>query len=762
MISNYNNFAYLNLPRTINKLIEETEESVNFLFWGNKSQFKSFFEVPVEELLTLQNKQKAMVSEPYKHISFEFNKNEFGSSFSILDILQAIKVRNIRVDTKSKKDEININELNRILRIPNLYDSIISKKMRDRLSTEIINLEKYTKEIRQKKYHQLEDYQKNQLTRLNRLILEELFPEIVPKSSWTSLSTKEKQLNDASMLLINKITDFLNEKMSTFTRYFDIYKKQRLTFDKSFEALINKYIELIEMKIELIFEQERKCEDVTKRFNNDTAEIKIFTDNRQKFINDCNSEINLLSTLNELYISYLNASSINEIESVIEYDQVLKIFFNKKNAINAYIAKPQNTMLFNPISIQLKQGNIYQPFHQLSFGQKCGIILKMVLDTTDEGIMIIDQPEDNLDTKSIINMLTPTLNRNLENRQVIIATHNSNLVMGLTVNKVIVLESLGSKGRIKTSGDLTNRDVLKGMLDVLEGGVSAFEFKMKHYDDFINLVRKDLDILKIEHSFRKKIIDGLRNLLQPVISDRSLLDFARHELKQRDISPIMKITNQVREHISGLITGKDEDDQQLLTKLNDLCSKIDNHISKFSTAIEEIRMMDVEVKKQEIDLYDLLVTIKNEHLSKISATRNINIQVNENLSNKFVKIDLDHFKIIFSNLFNNSLRATEKQIITEWQAGKKEMITEIIEISFLKETDNMLEIQLKDNGFGMDTNILKKLYSEQCSDQQGSDHGLGGLIISKLLNLNECSIQVEDSNKGIHHGTIQKISISKK
>jgi sensor histidine kinase regulating citrate/malate metabolism len=57
-------------------------------------------------------------------------------------------------------------------------------------------------------------------------------------------------------------------------------------------------------------------------------------------------------------------------------------------------------------------------------------------------------------------------------------------------------------------------------------------------------------------------------------------------------------------------------------------------------------------------------------------------------------------------------------------------------------------------------NVRKRLYVERCSTQQGEEHGYGGIIIRKLLDLNGGAIQVVDTQYGgIGSLTIQKITL---
>ena len=77
---------------------------------------------------------------------------------------------------------------------------------------------------------------------------------------------------------------------------------------------------------------------------------------------------------------------------------------------------------------------------QLSPGTR-GIVLLLLylaIDKEDDRPLIIDQPEENLDPKSIFDELVPLFREVKSRRQIIIVTHNANLVVNTDADQVIV------------------------------------------------------------------------------------------------------------------------------------------------------------------------------------------------------------------------------------------------------------------------------------------------------------------------------------
>lgn len=121
------------------------------------------------------------------------------------------------------------------------------------------------------------------------------------------------------------------------------------------------------------------------------------------------------------------------------------------------------------------------PLAQLSPGTR-GVVLLLLylaLDHEDSRPLIIDQPEENLDPRSVFAELVSLFRAARSRRQVIIVTHNANLVVNTDVDQVIVASSVrGSEGGpprfAYRSGSLENAGIRESVCDILEGGEAAF------------------------------------------------------------------------------------------------------------------------------------------------------------------------------------------------------------------------------------------------------------------------------------------------
>lgn len=173
---------------------------------------------------------------------------------------------------------------------------------------------------------------------------------------------------------------------------------------------------------------------------------------------------------------------------------VLKNNYTKKEAITKLL---QDWFIIN-YHITYKGDEL----SQMSPGKKSFVLLKLLLDLDNSTCpLLIDQPEDDLDNRSIYDELVTYIKRSKKKRQIIVATHNPNLVVSADAEEVIVAnqhgeESLNEKYQFEyvsnalehTYLDPTKECTLKRqgirehVCDILEGGELAFQKRSAKYD----------------------------------------------------------------------------------------------------------------------------------------------------------------------------------------------------------------------------------------------------------------------------------------
>ena len=120
----------------------------------------------------------------------------------------------------------------------------------------------------------------------------------------------------------------------------------------------------------------------------------------------------------------------------------------------------------------------WQPLTQGSPGQQTAALLAFVLGYGSEPI-ILDQPEDDLDNTLIYELLVSRLRETKTKRQVIVVTHNPNIVVHGDAELVLSLKASKGQSSIDCKGGLQERDVRDVICSVMEGGREAFESRYK-------------------------------------------------------------------------------------------------------------------------------------------------------------------------------------------------------------------------------------------------------------------------------------------
>lgn len=143
------------------------------------------------------------------------------------------------------------------------------------------------------------------------------------------------------------------------------------------------------------------------------------------------------------------------------------------------------------------------PLNEMSPGKKAIVLLKLLIKMANSTCpILIDQPEDDLDNRSIFNDLIPFIKNKKINRQIIVVTHNANIVLGGDAEEVIVANRDGAKTPNQQykfeylSGSIENNEaaeenskyvllqksIQEHICEIMEGGHEAFSLRKHKYN----------------------------------------------------------------------------------------------------------------------------------------------------------------------------------------------------------------------------------------------------------------------------------------
>lgn len=136
--------------------------------------------------------------------------------------------------------------------------------------------------------------------------------------------------------------------------------------------------------------------------------------------------------------------------------------------------RPEITVTKHLIDANGDKRVIVREFHKLSLGQQQAIFLTILLHSGKNTPLIIDQPEDNLDSEFIFKTVVTTLRKIKEQRQVIVVTHNANITVLGDAELILPLRSTNDQAAVVNRGSIDTTATKTMACTILEGGEKAF------------------------------------------------------------------------------------------------------------------------------------------------------------------------------------------------------------------------------------------------------------------------------------------------
>jgi len=351
----------------------------------------------------------------------------------------------------SKENTIDIDKIKKHLSV---FEDIFleSKTFSSRLVTENLELEKLHKSFNLK-YEKL----KEEFSKIKREIN---LPNI--QADDYVKYTKELDLSKAQLSEL--------EKLSKKKKELETQLKQTLT---SLQKLWHNEFEIVQEEI--------------KKVNDDQDSIKIavqFKGNKQDFksylkenlrgsnLRDNNIQA-IIDNYNDMIAVYEDLNQTNSTISTSLSDIQLHTF---KEYFNS------NIEAFLTYRIPDKFEIIYRnrSLNEHSLGQRASALIIFLLTLRESDLIIIDQPEDDLDNQTIYNDVIMVLKGLKNTSQFIFATHNPNIVLGDC--EQVVSCSYDSNVIETNLGSIDDETIRKEIVNIMEGGKEAFNNRKRIYE----------------------------------------------------------------------------------------------------------------------------------------------------------------------------------------------------------------------------------------------------------------------------------------
>lgn len=166
---------------------------------------------------------------------------------------------------------------------------------------------------------------------------------------------------------------------------------------------------------------------------------------------------------------YRDDSKLNEILSEGQLTDFKRRFSESLDELLVYQVESKINIMYNSKSLD-----------KHSLGQRASALILFLLAQKDNDILIIDQPEDDLDNQTIYDEVIKEIKKMKGGMQFIFATHNANIPVLGDSEKVIVC-SFDDKKMNVHSGTIDNTTTQKNIVDIMEGGNEAFNRRKNIY-----------------------------------------------------------------------------------------------------------------------------------------------------------------------------------------------------------------------------------------------------------------------------------------
>lgn len=420
------------------------------LFNSDFSQTNTFLQELNKELSNLQERKNTFLQ--------SIHKNEFRGYYQ--DKLKFIDDSIVQLQGLISEIGTIINsEGKRVFNTDNIFKEELKQ----------INYEKSNIEEELKPYQQNEDIKKQ------IRILEEF------------IENDGKLLSEIDSL--NKKIEEKRQSIETIkANLFELYKNSHYEYINIIRQLKDRTIELEKdgLRIRGIAQFNfpkfrREIISFTHGTYNDNDKYCILDENRSRIFETNYDELisNISKMFNEIMTSEYRIKTISKKEAV-------------KKLLNDYF--------YDYWEITYKNDKL----GEMSTGKASFVILMLIIGLSkSKSPILIDQPEDNLDNRSVSeNIISYLRNKKIE-RQIILVTHNANIVVNADAENVIVANQKGQNDKETSSiykfdyinGAIENTfakieaetDLLKSMgikehiADIVEGGKEAFKNREKKY-----------------------------------------------------------------------------------------------------------------------------------------------------------------------------------------------------------------------------------------------------------------------------------------
>ncbi|MCC5908437.1 MAG: hypothetical protein JJU13_19625 [Balneolaceae bacterium] len=312
---------------------------------------------------------------------------------------------------------------------------------------------------------------------------------------------------------LKKRTEKLQDEFAEIKRSIDLKDMNPDDYVK-----FSKRHNLLETKLKELIKKESRREDLRKRLDGELSQLRSLWHDEYKTFQDSIDELNnrdlsikveLIyrgdkSSFQEFLKNTVQGSGITsrKIEQLIQkFNDPIEIYFDldeERSELYQILSGGSHLEKFKEYFQQnLSAALTFQVPNRFvlryhgkdikghSLGQRASAIMVFLLARQENDVIIIDQPEDDIDNQSIYRDVISELNNLKGKTQFIFATHNPNIPVLGESEQVFVCDFEEDTLTVDT-GSIDTGKIQTAIIDIMEGGREAFEQRKRKYKEWMH------------------------------------------------------------------------------------------------------------------------------------------------------------------------------------------------------------------------------------------------------------------------------------
>ncbi len=322
-----------------------------------------------------------------------------------------------------------------------------------------------------------------------------------------------KASTDGNITEFKKLYDKLEEKKENLKEDFAKIKRDINVPNLSPDDFLklNRIIETSKLKLVEIDKSEKKKNDLNKSLNDKISELNKLWHEEYKILEQEVSRINEYESSLSISVEYKGRKDIfdTKLRQVFSgsgirsatYDNIKSQYmdfieiYRDLDSINSKLNISENLIgelkkrfienIFELLTFRIedrftiKYNN--KPLGDHSLGQRATALILFLLAQKETDVLIIDQPEDDLDNQTIYEDVIKQIKSLKGDMQFIFATHNANIPVLGDSEKIVACNY--SESKIHTiAGTIDNPETQEQIVTIMEGGKEAFNRRKNIYE----------------------------------------------------------------------------------------------------------------------------------------------------------------------------------------------------------------------------------------------------------------------------------------